>query len=195
MNRISTKRMAVLAAGSLLAGSTLYAGTIEMHVEAPVVGLAASGIHNLRGWAVSTAGIDHVELYVDGSYRFDIPMGGKRGDVANQFPGNLYPGSEASGFSMAYNYALLADGAHSMTIRVVDNDQQDLARTVDFVVIGSTVGYVSDLSQFDLSQAVATGAGNTITIENARINGVAYDLELTWRTEAQQFQLSAITPI
>jgi hypothetical protein len=181
---------------AMLSGLTAgHAGDIEMNLESPTTGQIAFGVQTLRGWAVSTAGIDRVELYINGTYRTDIPMGGMRADVADDYPEQTYPGSSDSGFSMAYAYGLLADGPNTITVQVIDNDGAMESRSADFTTIGRDVGYVFSLDDFDLSQASVSGIGNTITIGNALINGVGYNLEMQWNTQAQQFQVSNINPV
>ena len=49
-------------------------------LEEPVSSETHTGVGNLRGWAVSSDGIEKVEIYIDGVYAFDAPYGGNRGD-------------------------------------------------------------------------------------------------------------------
>ena len=55
-----------------------------------------TGVGNLRGWAISSDGIDKVEIYIDDAYALDAPYGGVRTDVRDAFPD--VEGSENSGF-------------------------------------------------------------------------------------------------
>ena len=68
-----------------------------------------------RGWAVAESGIAAIEIDIDGIYEFNVPMGGARGDVANAYPD--FPNSDASGFSMAFNYKDLVAGNHVVKVR------------------------------------------------------------------------------
>jgi hypothetical protein len=177
---------------ALLLGATgAQAGTIHMDVEAPSNGQPFTGVGNLRGWAVSSSGIDRVELYIDGVYRTPVPMGGSRGDVAKVYPN--YPEAATSGFSMAYSYNNLINGAHSMTFRVVDKDGDEQSKTVSFETIGFHTAYLKDPSQVDFSDASFSTSGQSIQVQGMMFDGYRYDAVLTWRPESQRFQFSEIT--
>jgi len=185
----------LLGQGLLLAlalgGPVAEAGVIQMAVEAPSEGQAFTGVGNLRGWAVSTAGIERVELYIDGAYRTPIPMGGTRRDVAQKYP--TYPQSDTSGFSMAYSYNNLVNGDHSMTFRVVDKDGDSQSQTVAFRTIGFHTPFLKDPSQVNFSNASFSASGQAIDVRGMYFDGVRYDATLTWRPESQRFQFSEIT--
>ena len=57
-----------------------------VNLEEPSTDGFYTGISNLRGWAVAESGIASIEIDVDGTYAFDVPMGGMRGDVAKVYP-------------------------------------------------------------------------------------------------------------
>jgi hypothetical protein len=76
---------------------------LRIMLEEPVAGEIHGGVGNLRGWAVATAGIDKIEIMIDGVYAFDAPYGGARGGVGAAFP-EVTNASE-SGFSLAYAYS------------------------------------------------------------------------------------------
>jgi hypothetical protein len=167
------------------------AGTIHMDVEAPSDGQPFTGVGNLRGWAVSSSGIDRVELYIDGAYRTPIPMGGSRNDVAKVYPN--YPEAATSGFSMAYSFNNLVNGPHTMTFRVVDKDGDVQSKTVAFETIGFHTPYLQDPSKVDYSSASFSTSGQSIQVQGMMFDGRRYDAVLTWRPESQRFQFSEIT--
>ena len=74
-----------------------FAESVVVNREEPRDASLYTGISNLRGWAVAESGIAAIEIDIDGSYAFNVPMGGSRGDVANAYPD--FPNSDASGFS------------------------------------------------------------------------------------------------
>ncbi|MBT5488723.1 MAG: Ig-like domain-containing protein, partial [Halieaceae bacterium] len=86
---------------------------LRIMLEEPVAGEIHGGVGNLRGWAVATAGIDKIEIMIDGEYAFDAPYGGARGDVGGAFPG--VANASQSGFSLAYAYSNLSPGSHTIT--------------------------------------------------------------------------------
>lgn len=183
---------------ALLAGAgAAQAGSIHLTPESPAAGLTYTGISNLRGWAVSSAGIDRVELYVDGSYHSDLPIGGLRNDVLAAYPEyDEYPGVTESGFSIAYNYGNLSAGTHTIQVRAVDNDgDESTSAAISFEALGfDGVAFVSDPDSVDYSQASFTTAGSSINVTGMRVAGLSYDAVLTWHTETQQFQFTDIVP-
>ncbi|HEU0115530.1 MAG TPA: glycosyltransferase family 2 protein, partial [Thermomicrobiales bacterium] len=72
------------------------------------------------GWAVSRAGIFAVKLLVDGVERATADYGIARPDVQALFPG--YPDAAESGFIGEALVNDLADGFHSLTIRIIGRD-------------------------------------------------------------------------
>jgi len=193
MNAKSFGKIPALAGlTALLTAFGAAAGDVRLTLEAPADGVAYTGVSNLRGWAVSSAGIDRVELYIDGIYRTDIPYGGKRNDVGDAFP--QYPGADKAGFSMAFNMNNLANGPHRITVQAVDNDGDRAEAAATFEVNGFHQAFFPDLDAVDMSQASASGTGNRITIRNMSVDGVAYDITLVWRAEAQGFQFDQIAP-
>ena len=53
----------------LITMTSVKAGDIVFSVEEPTQNGKISGISNIRGWAISTAGIDRVELRINGVYK------------------------------------------------------------------------------------------------------------------------------
>ena len=85
----------------------------RMALEEPVNGEIHSGVGNLRGWAVASAGVTKVEILIDGVYEFDAPYGASRGDVGGAFPD--VENAKNSGYSLSYAYSLLSAGEHTIT--------------------------------------------------------------------------------
>ncbi|MEZ5581958.1 MAG: hypothetical protein R3F37_03500 [Candidatus Competibacteraceae bacterium] len=109
---------------------SVNAGEIIMNVESPRhASVFYVGVGTIRGWAISSAGIDRVELFINDKFVSRLPQGGRRADVGDAFPS--FPESANSGFAMAFNYAALPTGEEGIastvgtnvaTIRVTDND-------------------------------------------------------------------------
>ena len=119
---ISKLKHTLLVTVLLLGSSIAFAGLdrdIKVVIEEPAVGESYSGVTNLRGWVVSPAGIGRyaLEVYIDGEFAFYMPVGGNRADVAEAY--SNYPGSDQSGFSMAFNYKSLSPGTHEIKVRAL----------------------------------------------------------------------------
>jgi len=183
--------LGALALGSaLLVASPARAGEIVMALEEPTAGSAYSGVSNLRGWAVGSAGIDRVELYVDGALATNVPVGGLRDDVGNQYP--TFPDSRNSGFSMAFNYSNLSAGPHAVRVRAVDAQGASQEATVNFNVARFDNPYIGDPAKISLTGASGTFDARSISLKNVSADGKTYDVRLDWRTEAQGFVITQI---
>ena len=58
----------------------------RIRLEEPVDGKVASGITNIRGWAIASQGIEVIEIFLDGQFAFEVPYGGERKDVESAYP-------------------------------------------------------------------------------------------------------------
>lgn len=166
-------------------------GGVMAYLEEPVAGGSASGVGNIRGWAVSQRALRRVDLYVDGTLEFSVPYGGGRGDVGAAYPS--YPDSGNSGFSMAYNFGDLSAGSHTFMARAVDDlgSYQDATATVN--VVRFPASFMADPGEVSLLGAGATMLdGNTFRLNNVTVQGVAYNLTLRWSTATQGFVLVGI---
>ncbi len=185
--------LGALALGSnLMIPTPVWAGDILLAVEEPAAGSTYSGISNLRGWTVGSAGIDHVELYVDGTFATNVPVGGLRDDVGNQYPS--YPNSKNSGFSMAFNYSNLSAGSHAIQVRAVDREGTNRETTTNFNVTRFDNSYIADPANVNLGGASGTFDTRSISLKNMTADGKTYDVRLDWRAEAQGFVIAQITP-
>ena len=181
------------SAASAASGSCLV-NQMVVNLEEPVAGGSVSGIGNVRGWAVSLRPIQRMELYIDGSLAFTVPYGGSRSDVGAAYAS--YPGATNSGFSMAYNFGLLAAGGHSFMTRAVDSagNVTDASATVTVVRFPSS--YIADAAQVSLVGASASIVdAHTLRLDNVLVQGISYTLSLRWSTAAQGFALSAISAL
>ena len=165
--------------------------SIVLALEEPAPGSVYSGVSNVRGWAVAPAGMQKIELYVDGTPQGNIPLGGRRADVGAAYP--TYPGAADSGFAMALNYSNLTAGPHTLTVRAYDATGGARDASAAFTVARFATAFMADPAAVNLDQATLARAGNTITIQNLLAAGSSYDAQLTWRTAAQGFALTQIT--
>ena len=65
-------------------------------LEEPVKDNVYAGVGNLRGWAVATAGIEKIEIWIDGAYEFDAPMGER--ETISQLHSRRLKAPERQGF-------------------------------------------------------------------------------------------------
>ncbi len=167
--------------------------TITISLEEPAPQSVNSGIANLRGWAIGLALIEKVELFIDGQYITDVPSGGARADVAAAFPN--HPGSDLSGFSMAFSYSDLSEGSHTAVIKAHDVNGLSQNTSTIFNVERLSSGFIADPNAVSLQQAVSTIEGEDIVVSNLDANGVDYDVRLRWRVATQQFEIEELTSV
>jgi hypothetical protein len=194
MPQISHKTIAstlLFVAGTMM-GAPAWAGEIELLLEEPIANSTYSGVANIRGWVVGSAGIDRVELYVDGELKTNIPSGGLRSDVGNAYPS--YPNSANAGFSMAFNYSNLAAGQHTVSVRAVDKSGATEDRSVAFSVARFDNPFIDDPAKISLDGATVSRDGQAIVIDNLTADGKTYDVRLDWRTAIQGYAITQITP-
>ena len=179
-----------------LSALTATAGDIQFNLEEPTNGSIYSGVSNVRGWAISSAGINRVELFLDGTLLTQIPSGSLslRTDVGNTYP--TYPNSSQSGFSWTENYSSLTAGPHSISVNVVDNQGSQKSAVVSFNVTRFNNSYISNPAAVSLNAATITDDNDkSISISNLQADGRAYNVRLEWRTQTQGFALTSISPV
>lgn len=164
----------------------------RLNLEEPVNFGTASGVANVRGWAISDEGIDRIELLVDGQFAFDVPYGSERTDVQAEFPD--VEGSLESGFGATFNYGNLGPGEHSLTVRAVEVTGDVIEATSNFQVVGFSESFLVGEQPFDVSVADADIDQQTgvITVEDVRLGTVEYDFNLKWSEAAQAFEMTAL---
>ena len=161
---------------------------LNMELEEPVNGEIHSGVGNLRGWAVASSGITKVEIFVDGSYLFDAPYGASRSDVRKRYPD--VANSENSGYSLAFGYSLLSAGEHTITARAHSELGTTIEKSNTFTVVKfRSADYISDPDAVDLDSASCSVNDDEISVIDAIVDGVVYDLKLKWRTAEQGFEI------
>jgi hypothetical protein len=165
---------------------------VIVHLEAPTEGSISSGVANIRGWAIGQAGIDHVELSIDGVFLGNIPSGGRRDDVEAAYPS--YPDSFTGGFSMAYNYGNLSPGSHTINVTAVGKDAVSAGASATFSVVRFDNPFIADPSAVSLGGAGASVDAGGVHLFHVLADGKLYDVTLAWRPESQKFEPIQITP-
>jgi hypothetical protein len=173
-------------------GASVLAGDIVLTLEEPIANNTYTGIANVRGWVVGSKGINRVELYVNGELKTNIPIGGLRTDVGNQYPN--YPNSSNSGYSMAFNYSGLPAGQHSIIVRAIDSEGSFKDSFAMFNVTRFDNSYISNPASVSLNGATISNDNQTIFISNMTADGKRYDIRLDWRTAVQGYTITQIIP-
>ena len=181
----------LLSALLCLAVSVPALAEIQFAIGEPVEDSTKSGIGQISGWAVSDVPIVSVEAFIDGVSVGVVPYGGTRLDVAAAFP--EVPDSEFSGWAMKWNYSLLAEGEHVVTVVVTDEENTEQSKDVIFNTTKFRSEFISDPTDMRTGSAVLTILEDGhIVIEGAEVEGELVDIELVWDTGSQQFQISNI---
>ena len=165
-------------------------------IEEPVNASTASGVANLRGWAVSDVGIERIELFINGVRYSDIPYGGSRRDVRNVFPD--FPDSLNSGFGQTLNYGNLGAGEHTIAIKAYDTAGSWQEASSTFEVVSFPEAFIGGAFSPSIDNALTSidKASQHIAVSGVALsNGEVFDLELAWTTPTQSFVIKKITPV
>ena len=163
---------------------------LEIAIDQPIRNAVHSGIGMVRGWAVSSEPIERVEVYIDGTYRFDVPHGDKRNELVKRFPDNEQAGQ--SGFSSAFNWNQLGSGQHEITVRAIDTFGSTAERTFNFAVTTFDKGFIKASDVFELGWSSISGLGDSFIIRGALIDGAYYDITVQWQPRSQNFEIVGI---
>ena len=163
---------------------------LRASLEEPLMGEVHTGVGNLRGWAVSSAGIERIEILVNGVPSFDAPYGGVRSDVGGAF--RDVPNSRESGFSLAYNYNALGAGEHTITAVAHSVDGETFESSATFNVVRFDAEFIAAADAVKLGDATCAVSGDEISLVDAVVDGTLHDLILKWRTAEQGFEIIEI---
>ena len=162
----------------------------QLSLGEPVSGQIHSGIGNLRGWVISNNGIDRVEIFIDGKYAYNAPYGDLRIDVEAAFPN--VDGSLLSGYSLAFGYADLGAGQHTVRAVAYDLLGNSTEQLSTFKVVAYDKNFINSNEVVELGGTKCNPSGDEIWINNASIGQQRYNLKLKWRTAEQGFEVIEI---
>lgn len=180
----------IAGANALYPDSSLE--NILLNLEEPASSPAASGVSNIRGWALASTGIEQIEVLVDGTKLADIPYGGTRADVGNAFPD--YPNADNSGFSMAWAWSLLEEGDHTITVRAHDTLGRTEQVSRQFSVTRFDSSFIANANELVLQGSATILAPHTVVLNQVSAEGKNYSVTLQWNTASQKFEISDIIP-
>jgi hypothetical protein len=161
-----------------------------LNLEEPINQSVASGVSNIRGWAVAQSGIRKLELFINGDYISDIPYGGDRADVGAAFPDIANAGQ--SGFGQTFNYGLLGSGQHTMTVRAYTNEGGFSEETSTFNIAAFRDPFITEEgfpSLRDASVSLNREIGEILVQNVLLADNSTYDLALQWRKATQGFEI------
>ncbi len=184
------KSLSILGLLSSIVWSTAaLADPPEVFIDNPLAGEVLTGASASFGWAVGpTAPIDRVEIAVDGGNAFIAGYGGERGDVGAAFP--TIPDAALSGFALALNTRLIANGAHTLQITAFDMNGESTSRTVDFFVSNAPGQENPRDLDVDVTDAHITIVGEgELLIEDITINDEPLTTILKFDQNTNQFSL------
>ena len=187
-------RTRILAALLLCAGASSAQAEITFVIEEPQGGQNRSGIGLISGWAISDAGIESVEGFIDGESIGLIPYGSGRGDVQAAFPD--IPDSLHSGWGMKWGYSLGGDGEHTLRIVVTEVGGATASREVTYNTVRFESRFIRDPETVvTAGKEIYSPEDGVIVIEGAEIDGQVADVELAWDTASQQFLVNRVTTV
>ena len=173
---------------------------ITVRIEEPAADETKSGVANFRGFATTPIGecpIERVELFIDGTFRGNIPIGGARADVCSVFNN---PDCATSGYSQAINYSNFNEGPHSARVRAVDCLGDFNETSVSFNTDRFDNSFISDSNAIDfLTTQVSIntsgdGLDKRIFLNSVFADGVCYDVILDYATSIQGWKIVSIEP-
>lgn len=126
---------------------------IEFSVENPIQDQVMSGVRVISGWAFSTEpGVSvSVRLRIDDGEARRIPCCSERVDVAEAYPD--WSQALQSGFGQVFNFGVLEEGAHTLTIEI--EDTTGARETQEYRIKTVRPGGFEFLSPLDLTRARA----------------------------------------
>ncbi|MBI3798420.1 MAG: YncE family protein [Deltaproteobacteria bacterium] len=158
---------------------------ILTNLESPAANQGASGISAISGWAFSSVPGARVtiQLLIDGTASGTIPCCSQRNDVNLEIP---------SGFALLFNFNLLSEGAHMITIDVQDDKGSPTQTQTHAITVAKPGGFefLSDLTLADAKVSLSTDK-QEIILEGAQAQDKATEatqkvnLQLAWQEATQ----------
>lgn len=139
--------------------SPAFAQTVN--IDNPADGAIVTGADAISGW---TCEANILQIRFDGGGLITLPYGGTRGDTVGAC------GDDDNGFALAWNWALLGPGQH--TLEILKDGVVDATRTVEVI---------------DLGTEFLTGASGLFTLPDFPAPGQSVEVE--WIEGKQNFSI------
>ncbi|MCV6626295.1 MAG: matrixin family metalloprotease [Cellvibrionaceae bacterium] len=163
---------------------------MQLNIEEPAPGQIASGVSNIRGWAIAKREISHTEIFLDNKPIGLIPHGSTRNDVANVH--SVYPSAGSSGFSMIYNWGLLNPGNHTIKVIAHDKIGNTVQKSVNFTTTSVSNPYINNSNKVRINGTAEVSGNNTITLNDVNADGGNYRMVIEWNVGTQQWAIKTI---
>jgi len=180
---------------SLPSAAQYLDNNLKITLETPQYNSSIGQIGQIRGWSFHpTLFVDMVEIYIDGEFYSEVPVGGQRVDVYNVYPNAL--NSEYSGWAQTINFKDFAEGYHTLEVVAYTTAGTYNSVTGKFCVEkvpGSN--FISDPNIIDFrSLDKIHMAQNAVLLQKITIDGEFYNMELHWDTATQGFIIEQVEP-
>ena len=139
MSKSSSSLVAALILGAGLSARAALAGPIGV-LDTPTTGQTVSGVVPVSGWVLDFAGVDRVELWVDGALRSLAETNIARPDVIAVFPDYAASPTRDPGFATSFNARSLSVGPHLVSIKVTETGNATVIDLATVSVFVATAG-------------------------------------------------------
>lgn len=192
------KKLLIASIVSILAGSS-SAQTLDeklrLTLETPQYSNHIGQIGQIRGWALHpNQVVNVVEIYIDGEFYSEVPVGGQRNDVYNAYPDAI--NSRYSGWAQTVNFKNFTEGYHALEVCAYTTVGGFKCVTGKFCVEKFAFkDFISDPSTIDFTSIdVFHKAQNALLLQRITIDGRYYNMELHWDTATQGFIIEQVEP-
>lgn len=169
--------------------------SLKITLETPQYRHHIGQIGQIRGWAFHpNAIVDVVEIYIDGEFYSEVPVGGQRNDVYNAYPNAI--NSRYSGWAQTVNFKDFTEGYHDLEIRAYTTSGTYNSVTGQFCVEKfAGKDFISDASTIHFKPVeLVHKAHNALLLQKVEIDGAYYNMELHWDTATQGFIIEQVEP-
>ena len=191
------KRLMTAIAGVALVAAALAQAPdtdIRIVIDSPQPNSTNADINAIRGWAIHPYDvIDYVEIWIDGVYSSTVPVGGARLDVANAYPDYLW--ALNSGWGQTYNFKVLEPGIHEVEVIAYTVMGSYNSVKTEFCVDGFLSEFIRDPDEIKMTTVERIHIwNNRFVFEGVQVEGKKWNLELSWNTATQGFEITQTTP-
>lgn len=168
---------------------------LRLTLETPQYEHHVGQIGQIRGWAFHpNQVVDVVEIYIDGEFYSEVPVGGQRNDVYNAYPTAI--NSKYSGWAQTVNFKDFAEGYHELEIRAYTTLNRYNSVIGKFCVEKVPGGnFISDPNTIDFkTMEMFHMAQNALLLQKVTIDGEFYNMEIHWDTATQGFIIEQVEP-
>jgi len=167
---------------------------IKIFIDAPQPNTTVADINAIRGWAIHpNEFVGAVEIYIDGQFFSEVPVGGSRYDVYTAFP--RYLNSQFSGYSQTVNFKEFEPGVHSLEVVAYTLDGEYNIAESNFCVDKFISEFIKDPEEIRMTTVSRIHIWtDRFIFEGVQIEGKAWNVEMTWNTATQGFEITNTTP-